>query len=72
MRMADTVSPLIRMDEPILLELQEFFVSIEEGRPPETDGYAGLRVVKILEAASRSIKDGVFIDIDEKEDARTD
>jgi hypothetical protein len=42
----------------------EFADAIAEGRPPLTDGWAGLRVVAMLEAASTSLaKDGVPIPI---------
>ena len=37
--------------------VQEFAASIREQRPARTDGWAGLRVLSILEAASRSLAD---------------
>ena len=36
----------------------EFAASIREGRAARTDGHAGLRVLGVLEAASRSLADG--------------
>jgi predicted dehydrogenase len=33
----------------------EFAAAIREGRPPRTDGNAGLRVLSVLEAASESL-----------------
>jgi hypothetical protein len=36
----------------------EFAAAIRDGRPPRTDGYAGLRVLDVLEAAERSLADG--------------
>jgi predicted dehydrogenase len=36
----------------------EFLDSIRKRRPPLTDGQAGLRVVRLLEAAQQSIKAG--------------
>jgi hypothetical protein len=42
----------------------EFADSIVEGRPPLTDGWAGLRVLAMLEAASLSLaKDGISVPI---------
>ncbi len=57
--------PHIKQEEPLRAQLREFFASIAEGRAPMTDGHAGLRVVKVLEAAMRSLKqDGVFVSLD--------
>jgi predicted dehydrogenase len=36
----------------------EFIDAIRVGRKPLTDGHSGLRVVRLLEAAHQSIKDG--------------
>lgn len=56
--------PHIKQEEPLRAQLREFFASINEGRAPMTDGYAGLRAVRILEAAMRSLaQDGVFVDL---------
>jgi predicted dehydrogenase len=42
--------------EALQIEGQHFIDSIETGRRPITDGEAGLRVVRILEAATESMK----------------
>ncbi|GAB5493188.1 MAG: Gfo/Idh/MocA family oxidoreductase [Phototrophicaceae bacterium] len=55
-RTGDMYSPKIEATEALQLEAQHFIDCIENGKIPETDGQAGLRVVKILEAASQSIK----------------
>lgn len=55
-RTGDMYSPKIEATEALQLESQHFIDCIENGTTPETDGQAGLRVVKILEAASQSIK----------------
>lgn len=55
-RTGDMYSPKIEATEALQLEAQHFIDCIENGKTPETDGHAGLRVVKILEAASESIK----------------
>jgi predicted dehydrogenase len=44
--------------EALRYVVKEFLDSIREGRKPLTDGYAGLRVVRLLEAAQQSIKSG--------------
>ena len=55
-RTGDMYSPKIEATEALQLETQHFIDCIENGTLPETDGQAGLRVVKILEAASKSIQ----------------
>ena len=42
-------------DEPLRLECQAFLSAIETRRPPLTDGASGLRVLKVLQAAQRSL-----------------
>lgn len=50
-----TYSPFIDQEEPLKLQSQHFLESIEKGSRPNTSGYEGLEVVRILEAASRSL-----------------
>jgi len=38
------------------LECQHFLECIRENKRPRSDGYDGLRVVKILDAAQKSLK----------------
>lgn len=54
----DIVSPYIRFEEPLRLECGHFLECIREGKRPLTDGYNGLRVVEIVEAAQHSLKNG--------------
>ncbi len=42
-------------DEPLRSECQAFLSAIETRRPPLTDGVSGLRVLKVLQAAQRSL-----------------
>jgi predicted dehydrogenase len=49
-------SPKLDSTEALQREAQHFIDCIENGTKPETDGAAGLRVVKILEAATESLK----------------
>ena len=45
----------ITQDEPLKLECQHFLDSILTGIPPKTDGHEGLRVLRVLNAAQRSL-----------------
>lgn len=42
-------------DEPLRLECQAFLAALHTRRPPVTDGPSGLRVLKVLQAAQRSL-----------------
>jgi predicted dehydrogenase len=55
-RTGDMYAPQLEMTEALRLEAQHFAECIEEGQRPLTDGYAGLRVVRMLEAATQSMK----------------
>lgn len=57
-RTGDVWSPKIDGTEALKYVAQEFLQSIKEERKPLTDGEAGLRVVRLLEAAQTSIKNG--------------
>ncbi len=57
-RYGDIYSPRIQDYEPLKKECEHFLECVKDGRPPHTDGHNGLRVVSILEAASKSIKQG--------------
>ena len=52
----DRYIPHIKQEEPLKVECQHFLDCIKSGRIPLTSGERGLEVVKILEAASASIK----------------
>ncbi|MFN2222135.1 MAG: Gfo/Idh/MocA family oxidoreductase [Chloroflexota bacterium] len=61
----DLVIPHIQHKEPLRAECQHFLECIVEGKQPLSDGYSGLRVVKILEAAQASLEDhGRLVPID--------
>ncbi|MFQ4147827.1 Gfo/Idh/MocA family oxidoreductase [Arthrobacter sp. LAPM80] len=57
-RMGDTWSPALPEKEPLGLMVAEFAASIREGRSARTSGLAGMRVLNVLEAASRSLEQG--------------
>jgi predicted dehydrogenase len=52
----DSYIPHIRQEEPLKTECQHFLDCIESGAEPLTGGDAGLELVQILEAASKSLK----------------
>jgi predicted dehydrogenase len=55
-RMGDMWAPVLDITEALRVEGQEFIEAIEKARQPITDGDAGLQVVRILEAATESMK----------------
>src|SRR5438132_10418425 len=55
-RTGDVWAPKLDSTEALRHVVAEFLNSIREGRRPLTDGYAGLRVVRLLEAAQQSNK----------------
>jgi predicted dehydrogenase len=57
-RIGDTLIPALPEREALLSVMTEFSAAISENRPPLTDAQAGLRVLKLLEAASRSVDRG--------------
>lgn len=52
----DTYSPYIQQKEPLQIECSEFLNSIVTGDKPLTSGENGLEVVRILESATKSLK----------------
>ena len=57
-RSGDIFIPRIAMQEPLRLECSHFVDCIRTGKTPRTDGRSGLAVVRILEAAQRSLREG--------------
>ncbi|HLX61217.1 MAG TPA: Gfo/Idh/MocA family oxidoreductase [Planctomycetota bacterium] len=55
-RSGDMWAPKVDETEALKAESAEFVRCIETGARPENDGAAGLRIVRILEAASESLK----------------
>lgn len=61
-RYGDIVTPHIQFVEPLRAEIVHFAESIMNGTTPRSDGNVGLRIVRILEAASQSLaEDGVKV-----------
>jgi len=53
----DIYIPYIKQEEPLKAECQHFIDCIEKGTKPLTSGHEGLELVRILEAASTSLKE---------------
>ena len=58
LRFGDVSIPYIEMTEPLKLECQHFLDCIKNNETPRSDGKDGLRVVKVLKAAQRSLDKG--------------
>jgi predicted dehydrogenase len=56
-RYGDIYSPRIEEVEPLKAEIRSFVDAILCGTRPKTDGWNGLRVVEVIEAADRSLRD---------------
>ncbi len=57
-RYGDVVIPFISSAEPLKQECSHFIKCITEGTKPRSDGWSGLKVTSILEAANRSLANG--------------
>ena len=58
LRAGDVLIPKLEFIEPLKIECQHFVDCIRTGETPRSDGRAGLRVVRTLEAAQRSMSTG--------------
>jgi predicted dehydrogenase len=56
-RSGDVWGPKVDATEALTVELGYFIDCVLEGKTPSNDGVAGLRVVRLLEAAEQSLKD---------------
>lgn len=57
-RNGDILIPKISLQEPLKLECAHFIECVRDRKTPLTDGLGGLRVVKVLDAAQKSLKAG--------------
>ncbi len=57
-RTGDMWAPKIDVREALAVECEHFCACIRDGREPLTDGAFGVRIVRLLEAASRSLATG--------------
>ena len=71
-RAGDMYAPALDVAEALKLEAQHFAECIQSGTAPITDGHCGLRVVRMLEAATQSMKNRgrlVEFEIDKEKEA---
>jgi predicted dehydrogenase len=58
LRIGDIHIPYIKNQEPLKIECQQFVDAIHTNTPPVSDGKDGLQVVRILNAAQKSLENG--------------
>jgi len=58
LRSGDILIPKVELKEPLRLECQHFIDCVRTRKTPRSDGKNGLEVLRILEAANRSLKAG--------------
>ena len=58
LRIGDIHIPKVAMKEPLKIECQTFIESVQTRKPPRTDGHDGLRVLRVLDAAQKSLDGG--------------
>lgn len=64
-RDGDVHIPHVAMGEPLRLQLHHFLECVAQGRAPLSDAASGVRIVRVLEAAQRSLaQDGVPLPLD--------
>jgi predicted dehydrogenase len=56
LRFGDITMPYIKVGEPLQIECRHFVDCVRTRKAPVSDGQDGLRVVKVLDAAQRSLK----------------
>ena len=56
-RSGDMLAPQLDIREALQVEAEQFLRSVTEGEASPTDGQAGLRVIRILEAATKSLNE---------------
>jgi predicted dehydrogenase len=64
-RYGDIRSPFLAFEEPLNLQDKEFVRAVLTGSRPRTDGANGLDVVRALEAAQISLREGRAVDVSE-------
>ena len=57
-RAGDIHSPRVAITEALQHEMRHFIECVQTGKRPRSDGEAGLRVVRVLEAGMRSLRGG--------------
>jgi predicted dehydrogenase len=68
-RFGDILIPRVEMAEPLKLECQHFIECVRDRATPISDARDGLRVIRIIEAAQRSLeKDGMPVSLETNND----
>jgi predicted dehydrogenase len=57
-RSGDILSPRLDTTEPLFLEAQHFLDCIRSGAQPDTSSQSGVEVVRVIQAAERSLRQG--------------
>lgn len=57
-RSGDILSPRLDTTEPLFIECQHFLECIRTGREPDTSPRSGVDVVRVIQAAERSLREG--------------
>ncbi len=63
-RSGDIFIPKIENREPLKIEAEHVVDCLLNNKKPRVDGYAGLKVVKLLEACDKSLKEGREVEIE--------
>jgi predicted dehydrogenase len=65
LRFGDVTIPHLKIEEPLRLECQHFLACIRDHKQPQSDGKDGLRVLRVLNAAQKSLRNnGVPVTIE--------
>ncbi|KPJ61627.1 MAG: hypothetical protein AMJ46_00580 [Latescibacteria bacterium DG_63] len=65
LRMGDILIPRVNMKEPLRIECEHFLECVEKGTTPLTDAVEGVAVVRVLEAAQKSLElSGSLVEIE--------
>jgi predicted dehydrogenase len=56
LRFGDITVPYMKIGEPLQIECQHFLDCVRDRKRPVSDGWDGLRAVRVLDAAQRSLK----------------
>ena len=70
-RYGDIRSPYIAFEEPLSVQDHHFAISMRDRGVPLTDGASGLAVVRVLEAAEISLREGRHVYLNDVEDAKS-
>lgn len=68
-RYGDIVAPYLVVNEPLRVEDEHFLDCVQTGMRPMTDGANGVAVVRVIEAAQRSMREGRAIRLSDAETA---